>query len=248
MKIYAIADLHLAISVEDKNMDLFGATWAGYMERLAENWRSTCTDDDIVVVPGDISWAMQLEKMEADFSYLKALPGKKLLMKGNHDYWWSTAAKLEKCRLQWDLSDVFFIHNNCYMAGEIAICGTRGWLMPGDKKFKQEDMLIYKREYQRLERSLQEAAEKGAAYIIGALHYPPFSLKAEEPQEFVELLQRYGVKQCVFGHIHNASGQFPLWEARARELSDQTGILFSMVSADYLDFQPILLLDSCVQA
>lgn len=248
MKIYAIADLHLAISVEDKNMDLFGTTWAGYMDRLADNWRNTCSSEDVIIVPGDISWAMQLKEMEADFAYLKALPGKKLLMKGNHDYWWSTAAKLEQAKELWGLSDIAFIHNNCYMAGDVAICGSRGWLMPGDKKFKQEDVLIYKREYQRLERSLQEAKANSASYIIAALHYPPFSLKQDEVQEFVELLKAYEVKQCVFGHIHNASGQFALWEARAKEISEESGILFSMVSADYLHFQPILLLDSCVQA
>ena len=119
--------------------------------------------------------------------------------------------------------------------------------MPGDKKFKQEDELIYKREYQRLERSLQEAKERDAKYIIAALHFPPFSLKEEEPQEFVELLQKYSVKKCVFGHIHNASGQFSLWEARAKAIGEKTGIDFSMVSADYLEFKPVLLLDLCVQ-
>ena len=134
------------------------------------------------------------------------------------------------------------------MIENVAICGTRGWLMPSDKKFKQEDDLIYKREYQRLERSLQEAVAKNAEYIICALHYPPFSLNAEEPQEFIELMGRYGVKKCVFGHVHSAGGQFALWETRAKELGESTGIDFSLVSADYLAFQPVLLLESCVQA
>ena len=186
--------------------------------------------------------------MEEDFAYLHALPGKKILLKGNHDYWWSTASKMEKYCDQWGFSDLFFLHNNCYTIGTIAICGTRGWLMPEDKRFKKEDVLIYKREYQRLERSLQDAMGKNAESIICALHYPPFSLDEKEEHQFVELMMRYPVKQCVFGHIHNTGDQFALWQERAETLSAQTGIQFSMVSADYLKFQPVLLLESCVQA
>ena len=242
MNIYAIADLHLAISVPDKSMGLFGKAWDNYMERLEQNWREICKDEDVIIIPGDISWAMNVKDMYEDLFFLEKLPGTKILLKGNHDYWWETAAKLEKFKEEHNLTKIFFIHNNNYKAGNIAICGNRGWINPDDKKFTEEDMKLYKRELMRFQFSIESAVNEGCKDIIAATHYSPFSLKSDEHCEYIEILKKYEIKQCVFGHIHKSGYQFEMWKDKAEKLSEKHKIDFRIVSADFLEFRPLKLL------
>ncbi len=240
MAVYAISDLHLAKSVENKNMDLFGELWSSYMERIAENWGNICLPEDTIIIPGDISWAMYLEEAEKDFAYLDKLPGNKILLKGNHDYWWETLAKLEKYKIESGFKSLNFLHNNSFQIGNVTVCGTRGWIMPGDKKFKQADEAIYRRELGRFRLSLDSAPD--GSEIVAAFHYPPFTKESEE-SEFIEEMKKFNVKKCIFGHIHNSSSQFDLWMEEAKRRTRVTDIEFLMVSADFLRFAPVKLFD-----
>lgn len=242
MHIYGISDLHLAISVPEKSMELFGESWTDYMQRIQRNWNQICSSEDVIIVPGDISWAMHLSQMKADFDYLKGLAGTKVLLKGNHDYWWETKSKLNTYKSAYQAEQIHFLHNDCYLINHTAICGTRGWTLPGDKKYTLEDERVYTRELGRLTLSLKEAVQHEPEHIIAAFHYPPFSLLGEEESEFLELLKLYGVKQCIFGHVHNANKRFALWQQRTETISEKTGIAMSIVSADFLDFSPKRLL------
>ena len=245
MKIYAIADLHLAISTPDKRMDVFGGRWEKYMEKIAQTWRATCNDNDVIIIAGDISWAMSLENIKEDFAFLDELPGRKVCFKGNHDYWWTTLTKLERYKVENELEDIFFIHNNCYVAGDTAICGSRGWILPEDKKFSKEDIKIYERELARLRLSLEDAKKMNTKQIVVAFHYPPFSMIDGEVRAsiFIDMLKEYGVEKCVFGHIHATDRQFDIWCEAAAKASLEMGMDISLVSADYLNFKPVLLVD-----
>lgn len=233
MALYAISDLHLALSI-DKPMDVFGNRWAGYMGRLEENWRSMITGDDHVIVPGDISWATYLEQAYEDFRFIHELPGRKIISKGNHDYWWTTKSKLDKFLDENGFDSISFMHNNSYRVGGDVICGTRGWEMPGEIGFGTEDEKIYKRELQRLELSLKNAVA-GAPYerIIAALHYPPYNSKGEF-SGFMDIMKKYGVKLCIYGHLHGDACRDAVEGCRE-------DIDFRLVSADHLGFAPILL-------
>lgn len=232
MSIYAISDLHLALSI-DKPMDVFGNGWKNYMSRLKENWTATVQPEDAVIIPGDISWATYLEQAYEDFKFIEELPGKKIISKGNHDYWWTTLSKLERFLSGNGFSTISFMHNNSFKLENWILCGTRGWKCPGDDGFSGEDRKIYKRELQRLELSLKSAEAQGSD-IIAALHYPPFNSK-KEPSEFVELLDKYGVKTCVYGHLHG-EGFKNAFEG------EYLGVNFRFVSADYLQFVPYKLI------
>ncbi len=231
MAVYAISDLHLALSV-DKPMDVFGNRWANYMSKLEENWRSIVTADDYVIIPGDISWATYLEQAHADFSFIHGLPGRKIISKGNHDYWWTTKSKLDKFLGENGFDSISFMHNNSYNTQGAVICGTRGWEMPGETGFGAEDEKIYKRELQRLELSLKNAGA-AAGRIIVALHYPPFNSKGQF-SEFIDIMRKYEVQLCIYGHLHGEA---------CREAKEGTyeGIEFRLVSADHLGFAPIQL-------
>lgn len=232
MAIFAISDLHLALSV-DKPMDVFGARWEGYMEKLKAAWERNVTDDDHVIIPGDISWATYINEAVEDFRFIDALPGRKIISKGNHDYWWTTLNKLSCFLKENGFNTISFMHNNSFRIGDVVLCGTRGWDCPGDEGFSAEDMKIYKRELQRLEFSLKSAAKEGEAHIIAALHYPPFNSK-KEPSEFVDIMCRYNVKTCIYGHLHGEGLKNALE-------GDVRGIDFKLVSADYLGFVPLKL-------
>jgi len=244
MSVYAIGDLHLAQSI-DKPMDIFGAKWSNYMEQIRESWESTVTDEDTVIIPGDISWATYLEEAVLDFKFIDSLPGNKIILKGNHDYWWTTLTKLENFLLHNDFKTIKFLQNNCFEAGSFRICGTRGWKCPGDDDFNEEDKKIYERELQRLELSLKsinsksgkkksgEPDEDSGKNIIVALHFPPFNSKWQ-PSEFIEIMKKYGVKICIYGHIHGESHKNAFQ-------GDLDGISFKLVSSDYLKFEPLLL-------
>lgn len=233
MAIYAISDLHLALSI-DKPMDVFGGRWSNYMEKLKTNWESVVGPEDFVLVPGDISWATYLEQAVEDFCFIDALPGIKIISKGNHDYWWTTMSKLTRFIEERRFSTIRFLHNNSIRIGKVVLCGTRGWKCPGDGDFSAEDEKIYRRELQRLELSLKSTGAGADDTVIVALHYPPFSAK-NNSSEFVEIMMRYQVKQCIFGHLHGDS-------FKSYFMGDSGDIRFQLVSADYLEFKPLRLL------
>lgn len=232
MAIYAISDLHLSLDT-NKQMDVFGYGWEGYVQKIYDGWTSTVTRDDTVVIPGDASWATYMEDGEKDFAFLHDLPGLKAVIKGNHDYWWGTVSKMERYFEKKGFNSIRFIHNRCLMIGETAICGTRGWKNPGDKDFSEEDKKIYERELIRLELSLKDGVDKGAKKIIAAVHFPPVGIEYKD-MRVIELLTKYGADLCVYGHVHG--------EALKSVFEGVTdGVRFKAVSADYLGFKPILI-------
>lgn len=232
MPIYAISDLHLALSI-DKPMDIFGDRWKNYMERLKLAWSQTVTSNDYVIIPGDISWATYLANAVEDFNFIEALPGKKIISKGNHDYWWTTMNKLENFINKNNYSTISFMHNNSFRIENAIICGTRGWSCPGDNDFTDEDRKIYNRELQRLELSFKDCKRDDESIVIAALHFPPFNSK-KEPSGFVDILKKYGVNKCIYGHLHGQNSSNVVD-------GDYDGIEYRLVSADYLNFRPILL-------
>lgn len=233
MAIYAISDLHLALSV-DKPMDVFGARWANYMDRLEENWSSTVGEDDHVLIPGDISWATYLEQAYEDFRFIDRMPGKKIISKGNHDYWWTTKSKLDKFIKEKGFSTISFMHNNSYTFEGVAVGGTRGWDMPGEEGFNTEDAKIYQRELQRLELSLKDARVPDGGRLIAAIHFPVFNSKGVF-SGFLDIMQKYNVQLCIYGHLHG--------EAHKHAVEGVVkGIEFRLVAADRIGFKPVKLL------
>ncbi len=230
MALYAISDLHLALST-DKPMDVFGARWHNYMDRIKENWQAVVSEEDTVVVPGDISWATYLENAVEDFKLIDSLPGKKIISKGNHDYWWTTLSKLDNFLSVNGFSTIRFMHNNSFKVGNNILCGTRGWKMPGDDGFSAEDRKIYQRELQRLELSLKSVEVLPGDRLIAAMHYPVFNSKGVF-SEFLEILQKYGVSLCLYGHLHGDAFKNAVEGVH-------NGVEFKLVSADYLLFKPI---------
>lgn len=231
MKVYAISDLHLALSIS-KPMDIFGDRWTDYMNKIQTHWREIIREEDTVILPGDISWATYMEEALEDFMYIDRLPGKKIISKGNHDYWWSTQSKLQKFLLEHNFTSIQFMHNNSFDLGSFVVCGTRGWDCPADDNFSAEDRKIYLRELQRLEISLQTALQYDKDILV-ALHYPPFSSR-KQVSGFVDILHKYGVKKCIYGHLHGEGFRNAVEGIR-------DGIEYHLVSADYLNFRPFLL-------
>ena len=220
MALYAIGDTHLSLSC-NKPMDVFGGTWENYVEKLLEGF-SAVNPEDTVVLCGDLSWGMSLEQAEADFAFLDRLPGKKLLMKGNHDYWWTTAAKMNRFFQEKGFCSFSLLHNNCHFYNDVALCGTRGWFFEenGDPK-------VFNRELIRLETSLKAAGEKEKLCF---LHYPP-RYQGYICQEIVDLLERYQVKACYYGHLHGGSHRLAM-EGMFNSVE------YHLVAADYLNFTP----------
>lgn len=233
MSIYAISDLHLARSV-DKPMDVFGARWYNYMERLENEWRQTVSADDFVIVPGDISWATYLEQAYKDFQLIETLPGRKIVSKGNHDYWWTTLSKLEHFISENHFSTISFMHNNSFRLEGSVVCGTRGWKTPGDDEFSAEDRKIYARELQRMELSLKKAERRDGETLIAAIHFPIFNSKGVF-SEFLDIMLKYGVNICIYGHLHGEA-------CRSAIEGNVKGIDFRFISADYLGFKPVKLI------
>ncbi|MBQ7004934.1 MAG: metallophosphoesterase [Clostridia bacterium] len=226
MSIFAIGDTHLSFSC-DKPMDIFGG-WQDYVSRLEKNWRAVVTDADTVVIPGDISWAMSLEEAERDFAFLDSLPGEKLIMKGNHDYWWSTKKKMDKFFQEKGFTTLKILHNNAYKVGDFVLCGSRGWFYDAQTG---NDKKVIAREAGRIEMSLTEA-EKFEGEVICFLHYPPV-MGAEKCEEIMNVLIKHNVSRCYFGHLH---GNFSSFVNNA--VVD--GVKFSLISADFLEFCPKL--------
>ena len=228
MALFAIGDLHLSLGA-DKPMDVFGGAWDGYVDKLRAGL-SIIGPEDTTVLCGDLSWGMDLEAALPDFRFISAIPGRKILLKGNHDYWWSTAKKFYAFCRQYELENMELLHNCCFFYGDLAICGTRGWFYEEDKD-GEHDEKVFRRELGRLETSLKAAGE-AEKYCF--LHYPP-RYRGYECPELIALMERYGVRQCCYGHLHGGSHKLAVQGLHG-------GVDYRMVSADYLGFRPLRLL------
>ena len=230
MSIYTIGDLHLAFQ-ENKPMSIFGDNWKNHEEKIKEDWIKKVKEDDTVILPGDFSWAMYLENTIKDFEYLNNLPGKKILLRGNHDYWWNTVTKMRNFLEQNNFKNIDFLYNNSFKTEENIIVGTKGWNITDDA----EDIRLIKREALRLELSIKDAISKYGEnkHMIAFMHYPPVTihqLNENKTTMFIEILKKYNVKKCIYGHLHSTS----IREAVEGEFQ---GIELKLVSADALDFK-----------
>ena len=226
MKLFAIGDLHLP-GGDDKPMDVFGQHWEGHFERISQDWRERVAEDDVVLIPGDISWAMQLEHAKPDLEAIAALPGRKIIMKGNHDYWWNTLSQVTSAMPE----GMEAIQHNALDVGCAVVCGTRGWNIPTrETPLSAADMKIYSRELIRLELALQSAVKiKGDKPLVVMMHYPPL-YDMERETEFTALLEKYPVHTVVYGHLHGAG-------LKARYCGEERGIRYELVSCDGLEFR-----------
>lgn len=227
MSLFVIADLHLSLGT-DKPMDIFKG-WDGYEKRLEENWRKLITDNDTVVIPGDISWAMKLSDTFEDFRFINGLPGKKLFLKGNHDYWWDTRRKMEMYLKENGFDTIEIVFNSAYAADGYAVCGTRGWFYDAET---DSDKKILNREVGRLRTSLNEALKTGLEPVV-FLHYPPV-FGSQRCDDILDVLKEYGIKKCYYGHLHGINA------ARKAVTGEFEGIKFRLISSDYLKFMPEL--------
>ena len=224
MALYAIGDLHLCLGAQ-KPMDIFGGAWVGYMEKLQQGVQRIGPEDTTVLL-GDLSWALDLSNAKADFAWIDKIPGRKIILKGNHDYWWSTASKFYKFCEENGFSDQWILNNNFYEYDGYAICGTRGWFFEEDQAGSHDEK-VFRRELGRLEASLKAAGDMKKAVF---LHYPP-KYKGYSCEPILELLKRYDVRSCYYGHLHGASHGLALeglWD----------GIEYHLVAADKLGFAP----------
>ena len=225
MALYAMGDLHLCLGAP-KPMDIFGGAWVGYMDKLKEGM-SRITPEDTTILLGDLSWALDMDHAVEDFAWINRIPGKKIILKGNHDYWWSTVAKFNKFCEANGFTDMYLLNNNHFEYEDWAICGTRGWFFEEERHGGGHDEKVFKRELCRLEASLKSAGDKNKMVF---LHYPP-RYKGYTCPEILELLERYEVRRCFYGHLHGGSHKLAmegLWD----------GVDFRLVAADYLAFKP----------
>lgn len=230
MAIFAIGDLHLSFK-ENKPMSIFGNNWEGHEEKIKEDWNNKVTENDLVLLPGDFSWSTYMKDADEDFKYLNDLPGRKLLLKGNHDYWWTTLTSMRNFVKENNFQNIDFIYNNSYEFDGKIIAGTRGWVQSDEP----EDRRLVEREIIRLELSIQDGIEKYGREkpIIVCMHYPPitnYNLQNNISSGFMEVMKKYQVKQCIYGHLHSTS---------IREAIEGIvdGIELKLVSCDGLDFK-----------
>lgn len=224
MALFAIGDPHLSLGV-NKSMDVFGGAWTGYVDKLTAGFRQVGSEDTVVLC-GDISWGMSLEQAKPDFAFLDALPGKrKILLKGNHDYWWTTGTKMTQFFAENGFQTLDFLHNNCHFYGETALCGTRGWFYEEDREGHSSK--VFHRELLRLEASLKAAGDHP---ILCFLHYPPL-YEGYACAEILSLLETYRVKACYYGHLHGGSHRLAVEGLRG-------SVEYRLVAADYLNFTP----------
>ncbi len=260
MKLFAIGDLHLSFDPRlEKPMDIFGGGWVGHTEKLYRNWNEAVREEDLVIVCGDISWALRPDEAICDLDWIHALPGKKLFFKGNHDLWWTSIGKLNKL---YEDGSMQFMQCNAQIlevpadtkaqdptgdadAGaacdadsharravkRLAICGSRGWNCPGTDGFSAHDRKIYDREVLRLKMSLDDAKRQGADEILAVLHFPPTN-EMHQASDFTRLLENYGVKKCIYGHLHGKDN------FKRGMQGVRNGVEYSLVSLDYLDAKP----------
>ena len=226
MALYVIGDLHLSFT-ENKSMDIFPG-WKDYVQKIEQNWKAKIRPEDTVVLAGDTSWGMSLEGAKADFAFVNALPGQKLLLKGNHDYWWTTAGKLNRFFEENGFDTLKILHNNSYTVENYCICGSRGWLFdqgePADQK-------VLAREAGRLETSILSAHDSSLEKIV-FLHYPPV-YGEQTSAEMLDVLLRNNIKRCYYGHIHGSGCAYAL-------NGEYLGIDFRLISADFIRFDPVL--------
>lgn len=230
MSLYAIGDLHFSTAV-NKPMNIFGDNWDNHEEKIINSWKSKVNEEDTVLIVGDTSWAINMNEAEEDLNIIHNLPGKKIYVKGNHDYWWTTVAKLNKL-----YDDMSFLQNNFYQYEEYAICGTRGWICPNDVKFTEDDEKIYKREAHRLKLSLDAAKKAEFKKIIVITHYPPTNDKLD-PSLFTEIYESYGVEKVVYGHLHGKES----FKMGLKGIRNE--VEYNLVSCDYVDFNLIKIMD-----
>jgi predicted phosphohydrolase len=226
LSLYAIGDLHLSLGT-DKPMDVFGDAWKNYTQKIEKGF-SILTDDDLCVICGDISWAMSLEESLNDFLFIDKLPGRKCILKGNHDYWWSTVTKMKSFFDKNGITSIDILHNNCIQYNDIAICGTRGWIIEGAENSEHNQKII-SRETARLRTSLQNAGDVREKLCF--FHYPP-RYQSLVCQAFIDLMNEFSVKRCWYGHIHSQGHKYAVQ-------GEVEGIIYQMVSADYIDFTPV---------
>ena len=220
MALWTIGDLHLS-RAQDKPMDIFGEKWRGHEEKIEKSWMEKVSPSDTVVLAGDLSWAIDFQEVLPDLQFLHNLPGRKILLKGNHDYWWQTLRKMQLFLKEQAMEDFFFLQNNHFMYENVALCGTRGWMFEGESAEK-----MLSREEIRLEMSLKSAPDEAEKIVF--MHFPPL-LTADHQSRFVEIMKKYQVKKCFYGHLHGYSIQNAV-------VGEHFGINFSLVSADSLDF------------
>ena len=229
MSIYVIGDLHLSYSV-DKPMDIFGMNWENHAEKIRENWINKVKENDTVILPGDFSWATYLEETYKDFEFLNSLPGKKILSKGNHDYWWTTVTSMRKFLKENNFENIDFLYNNAFLIEDKIITGTRGWLNAWKS---QENYKILKRENERLKISINKGISEfgNDKEIITFIHYPPFYKEAIIPEEidFSKTLKNYNIEKCYYAHLHGESHK----DAVEGIIN---GIEYKLISSDYLKF------------
>lgn len=225
--IFAIADLHLDITKE-KDMSVFGGNWDGYEEKIFSKWNNIVSKDDLVLIPGDISWAMKIEDALLDLNRIDKLNGKKIILKGNHDYWWSSLKKLNDLELE----TISFLQNNSFTYNNISVVGTRGWESRDYKDFDDNDEKIFLRELHRLELSIKDAIKKNKDNeLIAIMHFPPFD-KNLKPNEFEDIFKKYNIKTVIYGHIHGKKA-FEMPQGIVNEIN------YYCVSGDLINFEPV---------
>ena len=224
MKIYAISDFHISTNT-DKPMDVFGDNWVGYLDKIKIDWQSKVQDDDIVLIAGDISWAMNVEEAKPDLEFFRDLKGKKIFIKGNHDYWWSGIGKVRDIMPE----NCFALQNDSVRIGNVVICGSRGWAVEDSPDFDEKDMKIYLRETERFKLSLNSAEKlmEDGDKLIAMIHYPPFNVKRED-SAFTDIFEEFGVNAVVYGHLHGKN-------VRADRLIVKNGIKYYLTSCDMVD-------------
>lgn len=225
MALFAISDLHLSLGT-DKPMDVFGDCWKNYEQKLKDNWENNVTDDDYIILNGDNSWATYIQNAEEDFAFIHSLPGKKILCKGNHDYWWTTMNKQKVFCAEKGYDSIDFLHNNYFLYKNVAICGTRGWQITIND---EEDQKIYTRELGRLEASIKMSLKDNPQDVVVALHYPP-------DDNFKEIIKKYDINKCVYGHLHAYAHKNAI-------NGTIDGVDYRLVSCDFLNFMPLKIID-----
>lgn len=230
MALYAISDLHLSFSV-NKPMNVFGEIWENYENILRDNWQKKIKQNDLIVIPGDISWATYVSDTALDFDYINRLNGQKIILKGNHDYWWATLNKLKVFLEEKKFSTISFLHNNHFEYGGYAICGTRGWVYPKNP----EDEKLSNREIERLKLSLESAGDREQKKLV-FLHYPPCDDRLRIWEKYTEIFHQYHVEKVFYGHLH-AEAQNYAFEGV------YDGVEYKLVSCDYLQFDPYKIMD-----
>lgn len=226
MKLFAVSDLHLPGN-QDKPMDIFGGNWSGHFDKIKEDWKARVGEEDAVLIAGDISWAMTLADALTDLEKMKELPGKKIFIRGNHDFWWSGITALRRSAPD---DSFLFLQNDAVRLGGYVICGSRGWVCPGCSEYKAEDEKIYRREAERFRLALLEANKlrQEGDKLICMIHYPPFEPR-RSASLYTELFEQNGADTVVYGHLHRAAGQYPL-------ACERGGVRYLLTSCDLLGF------------